>query len=197
MSEYVIRPVQASDTDTVERMMALSDMCLGTGLGPVTRSQMLHDLADPAFAAFAACSAKDGAVLGVAEVRVLDTERYQQLVSTLPPGTLPARKDGDRLGWLGNEAVHPSHRRRGIGGRLRDVMLDWLRDRGCTAVYTLHWLSSPTSSSLPLLVAAGFTVVGVLPEYWTPTSLEAEGSRCLHCGPQCHCTAYLMHLPHL
>ncbi|MCP2259799.1 Ribosomal protein S18 acetylase RimI [Streptoalloteichus tenebrarius] len=194
MSQYTIRRVDGSDRRTLDQIMRLFDQQLGLGTGPGTRAQMLQDLADPAFAAFAAHSVPPGTVLGAASVRLLTAEGYRRLAATLPPDTLPAWDDSGRPGLLDLIAVDPAHRGHRVGKRLLDSLLGWLRGQGCRDVYVLHWPSFPGASSKPLLLSAGFTVVRSLPGYWSSDPMDA-GSRCLRCGRPCHCTADLLHLP--
>ena len=90
-------------------------------------------------------------------------------------------------------AVAPARRRRGLGGRLAAVALDWMRERGCTAAVTLSWRSGRPDSSLGLFRRLGMTEGPTIPRFYYEESVR-NGWTCPVCGGPCTCGATLFTL---
>ncbi len=78
-------------------------------------------------------------------------------------------------GWVGNIAVHPSHRRRGYGTAMTEHVAGWLRDRGARTV-----LLTATAEGSTVYERAGFVEDGgVVYGAW----MRPEPAREQHAAP--------------
>ncbi len=71
----------------------------------------------------------------------------------------------DRLGVLGTLFVDPGVRRRGLGRRLHDTAVDWLREQGlapCLDVVPSH------AAALQMYAGLGWREVGRMRPHWLP-----------------------------
>jgi GNAT superfamily N-acetyltransferase len=74
-------------------------------------------------------------------------------------------------GWIGNVAVVPDHRRRGLGLRVTEVALAWLTGRGARTVHLLA-----TDLGRPLYERLGFVAEGApCDKYTVPDGLHPKG----------------------
>jgi GNAT superfamily N-acetyltransferase len=90
-------------------------------------------------------------------------------------------------------AVAPDHRRRGIGGRLVTMSLDWMRERGRASAVTLAWRSGREGSSAGLFRRLGMVEGPTVERFYHEESLR-NGWTCPVCGRPCNCAATLFTL---
>lgn len=168
----------------------LLNAALGAGyVGPDDLPQLIEE---PDWTVLAALDAH-GRVVGAATGGVLSVEEAESLTGTLvAAGVRHIDLRVTRVGLLESAAVTPGHRGRGLGGRLVAERLAFLRERGCTSVVALAWLSGSPQSSLPVLTRAGFAPVVQLPDYWYCPDGDA-GYECAKCGLVCRCAAVFLH----
>lgn len=115
--------------------------------------------------------------VGGSMVLVLD---HDAAVDELPDGQFDADTlAGERNGWLSFGVVDPAWRGQGIGRRLFDRRLEWLRSEAVDMVFGLGW-GREGASSRPLFDSRGFVPVQRFEAYYG--SDDAPRTACPDCG---------------
>jgi GNAT superfamily N-acetyltransferase len=126
--------------------------------------------------------------VGIAKlITSLNGTDYQVFANHLPIIRPP-------VGVMELAAVHEQARHQGVGARLIERRLQWMREAGaqmavCSAL--VHPDQSVPART-PLL-RNGFEHLIDIPEFWLGESLR-EQYQCERCGNPCHCTASLYYL---
>jgi GNAT superfamily N-acetyltransferase len=171
--------------DTATAAAALLDRELGSGL--YRPEWLLEDAANPAAGVWLV---RPPDPVAAAVARLLgpgDGEYYQ--------GFGPAAMDLFRgtVGSFEALAVHPEHRRSGLGTLLTATSLDWMRAQGCTAAVTLSWRAGATPSSAGLFRRLGMREGPTLDRFYLAESVR-DGWICPVCQGPCTCPATLFTL---
>lgn len=90
-------------------------------------------------------------------------------------------------------AVHPSHRRLGLGARLTRATVEWMWEAGCDAVVTIAWRSGAADSSAGLFRRLGFREGRTVENFYYEESIR-DGWTCPICRGPCTCPATLFTL---
>lgn len=85
-------------------------------------------------------------------------------------GTVTTTTFGEQLAWIGMMLVHPDHRRRGIGTRLMQAALDYLKARGIACIRL-----DATPAGRPVYEKLRFVAEWTLTRYQA-TSVSGENS---------------------
>ena len=182
-----IAPLGAGDAAGAAAVQQLLNRELGAGMYGVRG--LLADAADPTAEVWLARGPGAGAA-GAAVARLLVPgdagyyERFGAEATGLFDGT---------VGSLEAVAVDVAFRRRGLGGRLTSLMLDWMRQAGCDAAIALSWLSGRPDSSPPLFRRLGFREGPTIERFYAAESIENDWA-CPVCGQPCTCAATLFTL---
>lgn len=184
-----VRLLSTLDAHLLTRATAI----LGEGLGElyVSREELaLAVESSDLTAAFGAFS-EDGELIGVSTVNPLTdaaAERIRTAVEAtgrrVPPISFHS------VGVIQSSAVPLRARGRGVGTKMLEARLAYLRHHGRTLAIALAWDSGTEHASRGLLEAQGFHLHAVLPEYWREDSIERD-YLCPLCEGQCSCTALL------
>jgi GNAT superfamily N-acetyltransferase len=180
-----VTPLGAGDGATAAAAADLLNRELGEGL--YLPEWLLEDAASASAVVWVAGSTPPA---GAAVARLLvaaDSDYYRAFgppALDLFPGT---------VGSFEAFAVAPDRRRRGIGGRLATLSLDWMRERGCTAAVTLAWRSGREGSSAGLFRRLGMVEGPTVERFYHEESLR-DGWACPVCGSPCTCAATLFTL---
>ena len=150
------------------------------------------DADDKPLATHALVAEHAGVQVGGGLVLVLD---HGAAVDELPDGRFDADAlAGDRNGWLSFGVVDPAWRGQGIGRRLFDRRLEWLRSEAVDMVFGLGW-ERDGDSSRPLFESRGFVPVQRFEAYYG--SEDAPRTACPDCGvwpsddSRCRCATTL------
>jgi N-acetylglutamate synthase-like GNAT family acetyltransferase len=188
LDQVIVSPLDASP-HSIDEAAALFQDSLGKDF--IRRDELKQLIQSPEAIIFAARNGENGLV-GVCTATLLSkAEALLIEEKARSAGLKGVHLTESRIGLLKSTAVAPSSRNRGIGLKLLESRLQWLKRQGCTSVVTLSWDSGSNESSRGLLEAAEFEAVGVLPEYWR----EPDGEytfECMKCGSPCTCSAVLM-----
>lgn len=84
-------------------------------------------------------------------------------------------------GVLLASAVDKSYRRKGIGTKLLDLRIKWLKDQGATQFIANSWGNKLKESSPSLFKQAGFKVLSYYCSY------DSSDLFCFLCQGRCHC----------
>lgn len=180
-----IATLEPGDTRTAAAASALLSGELGAGL--YRPEWLLEDAANPGASVLVAGSVPPAGA-AVARVLVPDDAGYYRAFG--PPAldlfTGP-------VGSFEALAVEPGHRRRGLGRRLTEASLDWMRERGCGSAITLSWQSRREGSSVGLFRALGMAEGPTIERFYYEESVR-DGWACPVCGGPCSCSATLFTL---
>lgn len=99
-----------------------------------------------------------------------------------------------RVGLLDSMAVAPGLRARGIGQRVAQELMTWLKEGGCDLAVAPSWVSGGPNPSRPGLEKLGFRAIAEQPgEEHRVRNLG--GRPCPVCGIPCRCSGILFVLP--
>jgi GNAT superfamily N-acetyltransferase len=159
---------------------------LNDALGPGTYTpQSVQELAeDPRVLLLGAW--KDDVLVGVSGARLLD----ENLSFYDAFGSGAAVLRGKRVGSLQTSALVPAARGQGIGKRLAEARLAWLRENGCEYAVGIAWISGLAHTSRPVFERLGFVPLGESSDVFRELSTR-EGWSCVVCGHPCVCPAIL------
>lgn len=188
-SPGVERIVELRAGDTAEaRAAALLNRELGEGM--YTPDRLTRDAADPTAAVWIA-EAGARPVIGAAVARLLIPEDVSYYERFGPEAVDLFR---NTVGSYEAVAVESGFRRHGVGRRLTEAALEWMRRHGCATAVTLAWLSGREDSSPGLFRALGFQEGETVERFYYEESLR-DGWVCPVCGNPCRCSATLFTLP--
>lgn len=101
---------------------------------------------------------------------------------------------GKVVGSFSTLCVHESLQGQGIGYRLSQRRLAWLRSKGCDVVFGVSWVSGLAHTSDRLFERLGFQAIRRVERFYYRSSLERPFV-CPGCGePPCTCAAILYKL---
>jgi ribosomal protein S18 acetylase RimI-like enzyme len=186
MRQDDVATLAPASRDTATAVAALLDRELGSGL--YRPEWLLEDAANPAAGVWLV---RPPDPIAAAVARLLgpgDGEYYRGFgpaAMDLFPGT---------VGSFEALAVHPEHRRSGLGTLLTATSLDWMRAQGCTAAVTLSWRGRATPSSAGLFRRLGMREGPTLDRFYLAESVR-DGWICPVCQGPCTCPATLFTLP--
>jgi len=180
-----VTPLAAGDRATAGAATALLNRELGEGL--YRPEWLLEDAADPSAGVWVAGAPRPA---GAAVARLLasaDADYYRAFG--------PAALDlfSGAVGSFEAFVVEPERRRKGLGTRLANVSLDWMRGRGCTSAVTLSWRSGREGSSAGLFRRLGMREGPTVERFYREESLR-NGWTCPVCRGPCSCSATLFTL---
>jgi GNAT superfamily N-acetyltransferase len=181
-----IHRLLSPDEPLVPDAVAVFDACLGAGYLSTADLGDLLAGTRPESAVFVAVH--QAAVAGAAITDRAPAELVDRILAEARSAGRPCPDLSSRhVGWLRSIAVHPQHRRHGVGSALNARRIDHLHAAGCTAVLSLSWRSGLPDTSQGMLQRQGLTPVVEIPGYWeryAPTSAS-----CPVCGRPCRCAA--------
>lgn len=182
-----LRPLAMHDPAALGQARAILDESLGAGTyapGALT--------ADPDYYMIAAWSGD--LMVGVAGARLLSPQAWTYYAPF--GGEVRALFEKGPVGSLETSAVRAEHRGRGIGSGLAAARLDWLRQRGCSQVVGVSWLSGLSHGSARVFERHGFRRLSTAAQFYRASS-EQDGWPCSVCGQPCLCPAalYILECP--
>lgn len=174
------RQLTETDVDLLPEVVEILNNGLGEGyLTPAELEPLLLD--ESLGALFAAFDGNTLAGAGTA-VPLVNWEAEDIVLKAAELGIDPPPFYEHRVGVLESSTVKPEYRRQGIASKLVSMRIEFLANRGYTAVMAVSWISGSPDNSQNVLAAAGLTRRLDYPEYWR----YAEGE-CPACGPHCDC----------
>lgn len=136
--------------------------------------------------AFTVAARTPDRIVGAAIARLL-THSDRARFAALHPALRAVCESPEPVGEMWAAAVDPDYTRQGIGTRLLDARLAWLRERGARYAVAESWHNPDRADARTLLARAGRAVV-TIDRYW-------DGQECIRCGTACRCAATIFVLP--
>lgn len=94
----------------------------------------------------------------------------------------------NKIGALLFVAVKANYQGKGVGKKLLELRLDWIKSNGAKYALACSWKNNKKFSSPRLFIADGFEVISHFSTYIHPA---IEINPCPICKPTCHCENYI------
>lgn len=178
MTTHDIGPYREADRD---RALSIRSKRLGRAHAD---GAVLDAASDPGSDVHCLTAADGGRVVGFLTCRLIGPDRAaRELRRPHPPDRV-----NPPVGLLDTGAVTRAAEGRGVGTRLLQASIGWLRDHDAGSLLSVSWIRDGNRDSSRLLAAAGFEPVGTEERYWYEERIE-RGDDCPDCGHPCQCTA--------
>jgi GNAT superfamily N-acetyltransferase len=183
---FTIRQITPNDHQLFPAALELLNRTQGRDIfGPQYMSERTSDPRSFAVGAFAGTELVG---VGVA-LLISDFEYYQPF----DPKISAELKDRT-VGSFSTLCVHERFRGRGLGKRLSQIRLEWLRERKCQVIVGVSWVSGLPDTSDRVFAALGFRPVSTVSQFYRDFSVKHPFS-CPGCGQSpCLCSAILYRL---
>lgn len=156
------------------------------GVNPQVEDTFRSWIEKDSFAVFVAT--QNGEIIAVSACCVktdIDLSKYESFGTE----ALAFLKDRN-AGWFLSLAVKPTYRKLGIGRKLGEMQLQWLKLKNCTTLVGSSWQSGSLDNSEHLYRSAGFQKLGESQEYLRAQS-QQTGFTCTVCKNECLCRSVL------
>jgi GNAT superfamily N-acetyltransferase len=98
------------------------------------------------------------------------------------------------VGSFSTLCVHESMQGKGVGQKLSQMRLEWLKERDCDVIVGISWVSGLPHTSNRVFEKMGFAQVGQVEQFFFNSSIE-NPFQCPGCGePPCTCSATMYRL---
>jgi ribosomal protein S18 acetylase RimI-like enzyme len=179
--QFAVKPIK---TDSHLKDKALAILSVNLGKRYVTDAEFQEYLDGKEGRVFGAFL--DDKLIGVALARIWkkdDPTFYEKACGKA--GFLSAH---GRMGHLKSAAVTDAYQSKGAGTSLCKAAIQYFREAGCNAVFTVAWESGQPQSSLSMLQGLGFKSFAEVPDFWKVSDPQQD-HQCPRCGFPCKCIA--------
>ncbi len=181
-----IRQITPDDHQLFPAALELLNRTQGRDLfGPQYMSERTSDPRSFAVGAFAGVE-----LVGVGIAQLITEFEYYEPFDP----NISSELKGKAVGSFSTLCVHERFRGQGIGKRLSQRRLEWLRERKCEVILGVSWVSGLPDTSDRVFEIMGFKAVKTVSNFYHDSSLEHPFS-CPGCGKSpCVCSAILYRL---
>lgn len=155
------------------------------GTNVVSKGYFENAVTDPN--SFCICAFDDGVFVGSAVATLIHEFDFY-----LPFGTdIVEKMKSSRVGSMSIMGIHESYQGKGLGQKLSQKRLEWLKSHNCNLVVGISWVSGLAHTSNRVFEKTGFTAYNKLDGFFREWS-EKRNLICPVCGnPPCNCPAIL------
>jgi GNAT superfamily N-acetyltransferase len=181
-----IRQLTIADAQYFEDALELLNRTQGRDLfNPTYMSRRISDPLSYVVGAF-----RDNQILAVGVAQVLHSVEFYLVFDAEIVNVLQNKV----VGSFSTLCVHESLRGQGIGQKISQMRLDWLKDRGCEVVLGISWVSGLAHTSNRVFEKLNFKAVKRVENFFYQSSIDSPFV-CPGCGgPPCTCPAILYRL---
>lgn len=183
---FTIRQLTPDDHQFFPAALELLNRTQGRDIfGPLYMNERTSDPSSFAVGAFAGKE-----LVGVGIARLIDEFEYYE---PFDPNISSELKD-KTVGSFSTLCVHERFRGQGLGRRLSQQRLEWLRERGCEVILGVSWASGLPHTSDRVFEALGFKAGKTVANFYHEASVKHPFS-CPGCKRSpCRCSATLYRL---
>jgi len=183
---FIIRQITPDDRQLFPAALELLNRTQGRDIfGPQYMSERTNDPRSLVLGAFAGTE-----LVGVGVAQLLSDFEYYQPFDP----KISSELKGKTVGSFSTLCVHERFRGKGLGKRLSQRRLEWLRERKCQVILGVSWISGLPHTSDRVFEAIGFKAVKAVSNFYRDSSLKHPFS-CPGCEKSpCICSAVLYRL---